>query len=245
MSNKKFKLLYVDPPWKFSNKNTGGSMKSGADAQYPTMTIEQLKALDVPSICEDNCLLVMWWVGSQPQEAIDLCQAWGFTIKNMNGFVWNKLTKHGLPYFGMGFYTRAGSESAIIAARGKASNLIMNHSVRAVESRPVGRHSAKPAVFRKECVQLMGNVPRLEMFARQSVPGWSSWGDEVPDSIEIPTVKLEKISGLIHGKWYTIETKTRQYFGRYESEGDRFYIDTAPKYVERKDVISYAEVRNK
>lgn len=188
-----YKLIYCDPPWSFSNKKTGGSMKSGADAQYPTMTIDDLKRMDIQSIADKDCLLVMWWVGSMPQEAIDLVNAWGFTIKNMNGFVWNKLTKHDKPFFGMGFYTRAGSESCIIATRGKPK--IANHGVRAVsclesdnyiESKPVTRHSAKPGVFRKKCLQLMGNVPRLEMFARAEVAGWDVFGNEVNNSINIP-----------------------------------------------------------
>lgn len=188
----KYKLLYVDPPWSFSNKKTGGSMKSGAEAQYPVMSIEDLKCLDVPSICDDDCLLVMWWVGSQPQEAIDLCNAWGFTIKNMNGFVWNKLTKLGNPHFGMGFYTRAGSESCIIATKGKPN--IINHSVRAVANLEdmtcvidgkVGRHSAKPKEFREACVDLVGDVPRLEMFARSLQPGWSVFGNEATGSVDI------------------------------------------------------------
>ena len=180
----KYKLIYADCPWQFNNKKTGGNMKSGADAHYPTMTIEDLKRMDIDSITDDNCLLVMWWVGSMPQEAIDLCQAWGFTIKNMNGFVWNKLTTHGKPFFGMGFYTRAGSESCIIATKGKVK--ILDHGVRAVESKHVGVHSAKPSVFRKRCVQLIGDVPRLEMFARREAEGFDVYGNEVPNSIEIP-----------------------------------------------------------
>ncbi len=184
---KRYKLLYADPPWSFTNKKTGGSMKSGADAQYPTMTIDELKQLDVPALCDEDCLLVMWWVGSQPQEAIDLCQAWGFTVKNMNGFVWNKLTKTDKPYFGMGFYTRAGSESAIIATRGRPK--IVDHSVRAVISAQVTEHSRKPAEFRKAAHQLVGEVPRLEMFARGLYPGWDVFGNEAPGSIEIPTRK--------------------------------------------------------
>jgi len=159
------------------------------------MTIEDLKRMDIESIADKDCLLVMWWVGSQPQEAIDLVRAWGFTIKNMNGFVWNKLTKTGKPFFGMGFYSRAGSESCIIATKGKPN--IVNRGVRAVfnqelddlnviGSYPVGRHSAKPAAFRKKCLQLMGNVPRLEMFARQAIAGWDVFGNEAPGTISIP-----------------------------------------------------------
>lgn len=178
---KKYKLIYADPPWKFNNKKTGGSMKSGAENQYKTMTIEDLKRLDVQSLCDDNCILVMWWVGSQPQEAIDLVKSWGFTIKNMNGFVWRKLTKNFLDFFGMGFWTRAGSESAIIATRGKPKPA--SRAVRAVASCVVGKHSQKPNHFRKACVALAGDVNRLEMFARERIDGWDVFGNEVEGSI--------------------------------------------------------------
>lgn len=194
--SKKYDIIYADPPWKFSNKKTGGSMKSGADAQYDTMTLADLKALPVESIASDNCVLVMWWVGSQPQEALDLVDAWGFTIKNMNGFVWVKLTKNLLSFFGMGFWTRAGSESALIAIKGKPK--AKNRGVRAVRYQGimgaikdfleeaaylrhavVGRHSEKPAAFRDDIIQMCGNVPRIELFARHKADGWDVWGNEV------------------------------------------------------------------
>lgn len=182
---KKYNVIYVDPPWKFNNKKTGGSMKSGADAQYPTMTIKQLKQMDVESLCADDCLLVMWWVGSKPQEALDLVKSWGFALKNMNGFVWEKLTAKGLPFFGMGFYTRAGSETALIATKGKAGSLVACKSVRAVRRAKVGAHSKKPDEFRDDIVKLCGDVPRLEMFARNQTEGWDVFGNECDNSIEI------------------------------------------------------------
>lgn len=180
---KKYKLIYADPPWQFKNKNTGGSMKSGAAAQYNVMTIEDLKAMDIQSICDDDCVLIMWWVGSMPQEAIDLCSAWGFTLKNMNGLVRRKLTKNLLDFFGMGWWTRAGSESAIIATKGKPKPL--SRSIRAVQSFAVREHSRKPDEFRDLAVELVGDVPRLEMFARQKTDGWDVFGNEVEDSINI------------------------------------------------------------
>ena len=179
-----YQVIYADPAWSFNNKKTGGSMKSGAENQYQVMTLEDLKALPVHDITADNAILVMWYVGAMPQEAIDLVHAWGFNLKNMNGFVWNKLTKTGKPYFGMGFYTRAGSESVLIATKGKYKP--NSHSVRAVfnaESQiqfeaVVGRHSAKPIRVRDLIVELAGDVPRLEMFAREKIKGWHSWGNE-------------------------------------------------------------------
>lgn len=179
----KYGVIYCDPPWAFSNKKTGGSMKSGASQQYNTMTLDQLKALPVNDIAADDCVLIMWYVGAMPQEAIDLVDAWGFKLRNMNGLVWVKLTKKFLAFFGMGHWTRAGSESAIIATKGKPKRA--SGSVRAVRLSVVGVHSEKPKEFRDDIVELCGDVPRLEMFARQRVPGWDALGDEIDGSIEL------------------------------------------------------------
>ena len=181
--NKKYEIVYADPPWDFKNKKTGGDMSSGASSHYITTDIESLKKLDVNSICAENCTLIMWYVGSMPQEAIDLVRAWGFTIKNMNGFVWRKLTAKGNPFFGMGFRTRAGSESAIIGIKGKPK--VYSHAVRAVHSYPILKHSEKPSQFREHIVELCGELPRLEMFARDSPEGWDVFGNEVTNSINI------------------------------------------------------------
>jgi len=166
-------------------------MKSGADHQYNTMTIADLKQLDVNAIADDDCILVMWWVGAMPQEAIDLVGSWGFTLKNMVGIQWNKLTKTGLPFFGMGFWTRAGAENCIIATKGKPKPA--SRSVRAVINAEQQiqfnaktlTHSEKPHEVRDMLVTLAGDVPRLEMFARQRVKGWDAFGNEVEGSIEI------------------------------------------------------------
>lgn len=183
MSDKKYSIIYADPPWQFSSVKTGGSMKSGAAAKYPTMTLDQLKALDVPAICEKDCVLIMWYVSSQPQEALDLVKAWGFTLKNMNCFVWQKLTTNLMPHFGMGYWTRAGAECALIAVRGKPKS--ENKAIRQVRAEMMGEHSEKPAVFRDDIVKLCGDLPRLEMFARCVPEGWDVWGNEVEKSLTI------------------------------------------------------------
>ena len=187
----KYEIIYADPPWQFNNKKTGGSMKSGAASKYLTTGIEGLKSMPVGDIAADNAVLFMWYVGAMPQEAIDLVHAWGFTIKNMNGFVWNKLTQKNKPHFGMGFYTRAGSESVVIATKGKFKPA--SKSVRAVfnadeqiqfEGKAI-KHSRKPPQVRDLIVELCGDLPRLEMFARESAEGWDVFGNEAPNSIEI------------------------------------------------------------
>lgn len=188
---KKYKLILADPPWQFNSKKTGGNMKSGADQKYNTTSISELKKMNVFDIADQDCLLAMWWVGAMPQEAIDLIEAWGFRLVNMNGLVWNKLTQNDKPYFGMGFYTRAGSESVALAVKGKFKP--KSRSVRAVFNAEaqiqfeakVMAHSQKPKQVHDLLVELCGDVPRLEMFSRRPVDGWDAFGDQYDDSIEI------------------------------------------------------------
>jgi N6-adenosine-specific RNA methylase IME4 len=200
--SKKYNIIYADPPWSFNSVKTGGSMKSGAADNYPTMTLEQMKKLDVPAICEKDCVLIMWYVSSQPQEALDLVKAWGFTVKNMNCFIWQKLTTNLMPHFGMGYWTRAGAECALIAVRGKPKS--ENKAIRQVRAEMLGEHSEKPAVFRDEIVKLCGDLPRLEMFARCIPAGWDVWGNEVEKSLTIDgetEAQAPKVSQEINHKW--------------------------------------------
>jgi N6-adenosine-specific RNA methylase IME4 len=180
---KKYNIIYADPPWKFSNNNTGGSMISGASANYPVMTVKQICALPVSEIAADNCVLFMWWVGSMPTEAIAVAESWGFTVKTMTGFVWVKRTKLWKLFFGMGFWTRQGTENCMIAIKGKPKRA--NLGVRAVIESVVQEHSKKPDVFRHRIVELMGDVPRIELFARNTTPGWDVWGNEVKCDIDL------------------------------------------------------------
>lgn len=186
--SKKYNIIYADPPWAFNSVKSGGSMKSGAAAHYSVMSLDQLKALDVAALCEKDCVLVMWYVSSQPQEALDLVKAWGFTLKNMNAFIWRKLSTNLIPHFGMGYWTRAGAECALIAVRGKPKAEC--RSIRQVRDEPVGTHSEKPAIFRDDIVKLCGDVPRLEMFARVAAPGWDVFGNEVDNSVHIDGSEL-------------------------------------------------------
>ena len=177
----KFNLIYCDPPWSYSDKANAG--KRGASHKYPCMSVADLCALRVDEIAADNCLLAMWWVGPMPREAIQVCGAWGFTLKNMTGFTWHKLTKSGKDHFGMGHWTRGNVENVLLAIKGRpkracagVSQLIHAHT---------REHSRKPDEVRHALVRLMGDVPRIELFARQRHAGWSAWGNEIDSDITI------------------------------------------------------------
>jgi N6-adenosine-specific RNA methylase IME4 len=186
-----FKIIYADPPWSFNNKTTGGSMVSGADAHYKTMSLKDICNLPINELADENCVLFMWWVASQPLEALKVIESWGFTLKTMTGFNWVKTTKHGKLDFGMGFWTRAGSELCLIAIKGKPKRI--NAGIRSVELADIEetvfteneKHSKKPDIFRNRIVELMGNVPRIELFARKQSEGWSVFGNEVENSVSL------------------------------------------------------------
>jgi len=179
----KYKIIYADPPWSFNNKNTWWSMKSGASAHYDTMNIEDIKKIDINEICDENCILFMWWVWSQPQEAIDLVKSWGFKLKTMTAFNWVKQTKLWKMFFGMWFWTRAWSECCLIATRWKVKPIIRN--MRSVVVAKVEQHSKKPNIFADKIVELCWDLPRLEMFARDKKDWWDLFGNECKNSINI------------------------------------------------------------
>jgi N6-adenosine-specific RNA methylase IME4 len=174
--DKRYNIIYADPPWAFRNKNTGGSMVSGANAHYDTMTIADIRRLPVEQIAADDCVLFMWWVASQPLETLAVVDAWQFKLKTMTGFNWIKKTKTGKDFFGMGFWTRQGSENCLIAVRGKPK--VRSHSVRSVVRAENKKHSQKPSEIRNRIVELVGDLPRIELFARERIDSWDSWGDE-------------------------------------------------------------------
>ena len=190
--SKKYDIIYADPPWSFNNKKTGGNMISGADSHYSTMKLKDICALPIKDLTNDNCVLFMWWIASQPKEALQVVESWGFTIKTMTGFNWIKTTKTGKLDFGMGFWTRAGSECCLIAVKGKPKRI--NAGIRSVILQQRTLHSKKPDIVREEIVKLMGNLSKLELFARQNTIGWDVFGNEVNNSIKIKnTWAKEKI----------------------------------------------------
>lgn len=158
-------------------------MKSGAMNHYDTMNMDQLKALPINDIAAENCCLLMWWIGSMPAEALELVNSWGFTVKTMSAFVWMKQTTKLNPFFGMGFWTRAGSECCLLAVKGKPKPA--SHSVRSVVTDIVRKHSEKPQIIRDDIVKLCGNKPRIELFARHNTPGWDTWGNHLPNDIDL------------------------------------------------------------
>ena len=117
------------------------------------------------------------------EECFEVIKAWGFVYKTV-AFVWIKQTrKSGGWFMGCGHWTRANAEICLLATKGRPQRL--SKSVRQLIVSPVEQHSKKPDVVRDRIVELVGDLPRLELFARQKAAGWDVWGNEVLNDIWI------------------------------------------------------------
>ena len=177
---KKYEIIYADPPWSY-NDALGGNAKMGA-MPYDTMTQDEINALPLKEITAKDCILFMWATMPKLQEALDTIRAWGFKYKTC-AFCWVKQNpKRGGVFAGLGRWVQGNAELCLLATKGHPHRI--SKSVRQIVEAPRGRHSEKPAEVRDRIVQLMGDLPRIELFARQAADGWDCWGNEAPQNTE-------------------------------------------------------------
>ena len=173
--DKKYNIIYADPPWSYKDKANAG--KRGAGHKYETQDNNWLENLPVRGLAADDCVLFLWVTMPKLSECWELIAKWGFTYKTV-AFTWVKRNKKVSSWFwGMGNWTRANAELCLIATKGKPKRI--NAAVHSVVDTSIEGHSKKPGVVRDRIVKLLGDVPRIELFARQETPGWDVWGDEV------------------------------------------------------------------
>lgn len=128
----------------------------------------------------------MWATFPQIADALRVMEAWGFEYKTC-AFVWiKKNRKSNTNFWGMGAYTRANAEICLLGVTPgfKPAAQIKSHAVHQVIESPVEEHSKKPEETRRRIVKLLGDVPRIELFARQRSPGWDAWGNEIGEQDE-------------------------------------------------------------
>lgn len=178
---KKYKIIYADPPWSYRDKAAAG--KRGAAFKYPVMTLEDLKKLPVGGVADENSILFMWVTMPKLDECFEVIKAWGFDYKTV-GFTWVKTNKKSPGHFmGMGNWTRANAELCLIATKGSPKRI--NAGVHSVVVSPLEGHSKKPDQVRDRIVVLIGDLPRIELFARDKTEGWDVWGNEVESDITL------------------------------------------------------------
>lgn len=177
---KKYGIIYADPPWHYRVYSKKGAGRS-AESHYPTMTIEEIQALPVSELADKDCALFMWITFPLLKESLSVLSAWGFKFKTI-AFVWIKQNrKSNSLFWGMGYWTRANAEFCVLATKGKPKRMAKN--VHQVIISHIEEHSKKPDEARRRIVRLMGDLPRIELFARQKSAGWDVWGNEVESNI--------------------------------------------------------------
>jgi len=177
--SKKYSVIYADPSWQYRDKAIAGNR--GAESKYSVMSMDDIADLPVENISADDCFLFLWVTFPMLEDLFlnGLVRCWGFEYKTV-AFVWVKKAKHVKDgwHWGMGNYIRANPEICLLCTKGNPKRV--SASVHSVVDSPVEEHSRKPDEVRKRIVQLCGDVPRIELFARERVSGWDSWGFEVP-----------------------------------------------------------------
>ena len=174
--DKKYNIIYADPPWSFKTYSDKGKDRS-PDKHYSVMSLQDIKDLPIQDIVDDNCILFMWVTFPLLKEGFEVIDDWGFTYKTV-AFNWVKKNKKTNSWFwGLGYWTRANAELCLLATKGTIKR--QSASVHQVIDTPIERHSKKPDIVRDKIVELLGDLPRIELFARESAEGWDSWGNEV------------------------------------------------------------------
>lgn len=178
--NKKYQIIYADPPWNYNDQGCQGTMAN----HYKGMEIKDICKLPIKNITNNNCILFLWATYPMLKEALMVIEAWGFEYKSI-AFQWIKLNKKNRkPFYGLGRWTRGNTEPCLLATRGKPKRISANVFQLIQQSRT--KHSEKPSEARNKIVQLMGDLPRIELFARQQVRGWDCWGNEVKGQYKSP-----------------------------------------------------------
>lgn len=176
-TDRKYSIIYADPPWKYNARNNHNTkFGGGVHSHYPTMSIQEIKELPVPKIADKNCVLFLWTTFPHLKEQMEIFNAWGFEYKTL-GFSWIKTNpKNGNPFFGVGYYAKSNCEVCLMGVKGKMKPI--SNSVSSCIIAPRMEHSRKPDEARERIVELFGDIPRIELFARQSADGWDCWGNE-------------------------------------------------------------------
>lgn len=177
----KYKCILADPPWSYDNKNTGGSMTSGAANQYDTMSLEDICNMPIQDIADKDCVLFMWATTPLLPEAFRVLDAWGFKYKT--SIYWRKIMS-----LGMGYWFRGQVELCLVGVKGNVK-AFRSQRPNFIQSK-VRKHSQKPDQL-YGMIEELGISPRIELFARERRQGWDQFGNQLPDTtqtlLEIPT----------------------------------------------------------
>lgn len=186
--DKKYKCILADPPWRYDNKNTGGSMNSGPEQKYNTMSLTEIKRLPVLDIVMRDSCLFLWTTTPLLPEALEVMNAWRY--KYITSIYWHKVGS-----FGMGFWFRGQVEVCLVAIMGDIKPFGCQKP-NIIEAKPRG-HSKKPLEM-YAIIESLNINPKIELFARERREGWDAWGNQVSNYSQ-KVLDMESKTALITG----------------------------------------------
>lgn len=170
-TGRKFGTIYADPPWQYGNQGT----RASTDNHYPTMTVDAICNLPIADLAADKSHLHLWTTNAFLFDAKRVLDAWGFAYKSL--FVWVK------PQMGIGNYWRVSHEIMLLGVRGGLT--FADHAQMSWLEAKRTAHSRKPERVRG-MIEKVSPGPRLELFGRRTVHGWTVWGNQVERSVFDP-----------------------------------------------------------
>lgn len=166
---KRYPVIYADPPWRYENPPIGASNRS-IENHFPTMTLEEICALPVSQVATNDAVLYLWATAPKLAECIEVLQAWGFAYRTC--FVWVK------DKIGMGYHARNQHEILLVGRRGDIPPPPIDARVSSVIVAPRTTHSKKPEEFYELIESMYPELPKIELFAREARPSWDAWGNQ-------------------------------------------------------------------
>ena len=181
-----YNIIYADPPWMYNKRNNANTRFGlGLYGHYKPMKTEDICVMPVQDLADKDCALLLWCPCPKMGLGLQVMDAWGFRYATF-GFTWVKVTKDGKPgkdgtryRFLPGHYTGSNIEPCLLGIKHGGSMEVVDKSVRQIIEEPIREHSRKPDCTRDRIAQLFGDRPRVELFAREEIPGWDRHGNQV------------------------------------------------------------------
>tara|TARA_Y100001951_G_scaffold34559_1_gene27230 strand:- start:46 stop:591 length:546 start_codon:yes stop_codon:yes gene_type:complete len=171
----KYNIIYADPPYSFKSYSKKGESRS-AKQHYSCMGFNDICNLPVNDIADLDCVLFLWVTDPFLEKSFELIKRWNFQFKTV-AFTWVKTTKINNFFMGLGYWTRANPEMCLLATKGNPKRISKNVKQLIIDKRR--EHSRKPDCVRDRIIELCGDLPRIELFARPPfVKGWDHYGNE-------------------------------------------------------------------
>lgn len=185
----KYNIIYADPAWHYHRGSIGGVYQDGGRGvrtvaeQYSMMDNEDIKNLPIKKITANDAILFMWVTDSHLEIGLEVIKSWGFKYKTI-GFVWKKITKNNKVCANVGAWTMKNTEICLIGTKGNMAKYKQKRNIYQLIEAERTKHSKKPKEARERIVEIFGDLPRVELFAREKVAGWDSWGNEIESDVQ-------------------------------------------------------------